>query len=268
MRSVTGFGHPYAAGTVATLTALKAIDAGDRFDGLAKHVLADNSQWVFDSDGTGTGDDIFMATPAAGDGRWVRVDRRHTVATVAAVKAIPALCRYDGQDIIVSADGSRWKFSATSALTGDDLLVIAPTAGDGRWLRATGRAKLSMAVTKDTADAAVLLTLQAGQRLRIQDLYWTITADFTGGSSSAIGVSSNKSGFSTKGDLLGGATGNVAAALTAALSPAVGTVGTTLSTRAVFKATDTIRFDRITSAFTAGTGTVELICDVLDNAGA
>jgi hypothetical protein len=95
----------------------------------------------------------------------------------------------------------------------------------------------------------------------------------TGGSSSAIGVSSSKTGFTTKGDLLGGATGDVAAALTAALSPANGTIGAKMDTVAelhttLWKAADIIRFDRITSAFTAGSGAVNVVADILTNAGA
>ena len=88
-----------------------------------------------------------------------------------------------------------------------------------------GCAYLVLPFTFATADATALLTLQAGQQLRLWDLYWQIAADMTGGSSSAIGVSSNKTGYSTKGDLLGGASGDVAASLTLALSPTVGTIG-------------------------------------------
>ena len=134
-----------------------------------------------------------------------------------------------------------------------------------------GRAYLVLPFTFATADATALLTLQAGQQLRLWDLYWQIAADMTGGSSSAIGVSSNRTGYSTKGDLLGGASGDVAASLTLALSPTVGTIGAKVDgddARAIFIEANTIRFDRITSAFTAGSGSVVVVADILKNAGA
>jgi len=200
-----------------------------------------------------------------------------TVATMTALKAIAATdpAYIHGSEVVVDADGSRWRFHSTSALTGDDLFVATPTAAPaaGRWLRAQGAVRLVLPITYATADAAVLATLPTGAQMKITDIYWEITADFTGGSSSAIGVSSAKTGFSTKGDLLGGAAGDVAATITAALSPAAGTAGAKMDSlaevrAAMFKATDTIRFDRITSAFTAGTGNVVVLGLLEKNAGA
>ncbi|WP_196302696.1 hypothetical protein, partial [Streptococcus pneumoniae] len=69
-----------------------------------------------------------------------------------------------------------------------------------------------------TADAAVLGTMPAASSLLVIRGYWEISADWTGGTASAIGLSSSQTAHSTKGDLLGGAAGDVAAALTAALS--------------------------------------------------
>lgn len=197
--------------------------------------------------------------------------RISSVATMTALKAIPAKLRDHGAVKHVEADNSSWWFHSTSALTGDDVLVAAPSSGSGAWLRMPGRAYLVLPFTFATADATALLTLQAGQQLRLWDLYWQIAADMTGGSSSAIGISSNKTGYSTKGDLLGGATGDVAASLTLALSPTVGTIGAKLDgddARAIFVSANTIRFDRITSAFTAGSGSVVVVADILKNAGA
>lgn len=197
--------------------------------------------------------------------------RISSVATMTALKAIPAKLRDHGAVKHVEADNSSWWFHSTSALTGDDVLVVEPASGSGAWLRMPGRAYLVLPFTFATADATALLTLQAGQQLRLWDLYWEIAADMTGGASSAIGVSSNKTGYSTKGDLLGGATGDVAASLTLALSPTVGTIGAKLDgddARAIFVSANTIRFDRITSAFTAGSGNVVVVCDILKNAGA
>lgn len=197
--------------------------------------------------------------------------RLSSTATVTSLKAIPPKLRHLGLTKVVEADRSVWFFDSASALTGDDLLVATPGSGSGRWLRAPGRAVLRLPFTFATADAAVLLTVPTGCELRLWDLYWEISADMTGGSSSAIGASSNKTGYTTKGDLLGGAAGDVAAALTAALSPAIGTIGAKVDAddlRAVFIAANTIRFDRITSVFTAGAGNVCVVADILKNAGA
>ena len=197
--------------------------------------------------------------------------RISSVATMTALKAIPAKQRDHGSVKHVEADNSSWWFHSTSALTGDDVLVAEPASGSGAWLRMPGRAYLVLPFTFATADATALLTLQAGQQIRLWDLYWEIAADMTGGSSSAIGVSSNKTGYSTKGDLLGGASGDVAASLTLALSPTVGTIGAKVDgddARAIFIEANTIRFDRITSAFAAGSGNVVVVADILKNAGA
>lgn len=202
-----------------------------------------------------------------------------SVATMTALKALAdgSAERVHGNEIVVDADGSRWYFHSSSTLTGDDLLVAtpadAPTAG--RWLRATGIVDLKIPITFNTADAAVLLTMPTGARLRIHDLIWEVTTSFTGGASSAIGVSSTKTGFSAKGDLLGGATGDVAATLvsTAADGLVAGTAGAKADTLAEQRAllwvpTDIFRFDRITSAFTAGAGFVHVVGQLMKNAGA
>lgn len=195
------------------------------------------------------------------------------LATLALLAAVPADDRTDGQLALVQADGSLWRFSA--AADADDAsgtLVVAPDSGSGRWLRIPGAARLVLPFTYATADATALLTVPDGCLLLLRKLFWTIDADLTGGSSSAIGVSSAKTGFTTKGDLLGGASGDVAASLTAALSPANGTIGPKMDSvaelhAALFKAGDTIRFDRITSAFTAGSGAVNVVADILANPG-
>lgn len=194
------------------------------------------------------------------------------LASLALLKSVPATRRTNGQMVRLLDDGSRWQFNASSALAGDDQLVVAPDAGGGRWLRDLGMARLRMPFAFDTADAAVLLTVPAGCLLQPIEFFWEVTANFTGGTSSTIGVSSNKTGYSTKGNLLGGAAGDAAAALTTALSPNVGTIGANWATianrRVLWIPTDTFRFDRITSAFTAGTGFVNAIVNILRHAGA
>jgi hypothetical protein len=196
-----------------------------------------------------------------------------SVATMTALKAIPTRLRYHGLRKLVEADQSVWMFHSTSALTGDDILVASPASGSGAWLRVVGRAVLRLPCTFATADAAALLTVPTGCELRLAGAYWEITTSWTGGSSSAIGLSSSKTGYDTAGDILGGASGNVLAELTTALSPTPGTIGAKMDTvaelnAAILIATNTIRFNRITSVFTAGAGNGCLIVDILKNAGA
>ena len=213
-----------------------------------------------------------------GDDAAIKVSERYAapVASLTELKGIPADRRVDGMQVLVMADGSRWRFLAAGALTGDDLLVVAPTSGTGTWLRLPGGCDLKIAITYATADAAALLTMQAGQRLAVERTAWEVTADFTGGSSSAIGLSSNKTSptnWSTKGDILGGAGGDVAATLVASGGFIPGTIGADMDTLTktrglVLVSGNTINFDRITSAFTAGTGFVHIIGNLLANDGA
>jgi hypothetical protein len=195
-----------------------------------------------------------------------------TGVTLAEMTAIPARRRHSGMRALVN--GAWWSWHATSVLTSDDLLVAAaddaPSAG--RWLvEANQEVTLELPITFATADAAALLTLQAGSAIVPRELWWKITTNFTGGSSSAIGVSSTQTA-TTKGDLLGGAGGDVAASLTTALSPTYGTQGAAFTTvaerRLIIPATKIIRFDRITSAFTAGAGSVMMRAWILSNDGA
>jgi hypothetical protein len=191
------------------------------------------------------------------------VEHAFSASTLAALKSLNAGLRVDGQRAYVSANKSSWVFSASStAADTTDNFVLTPDVGLGRWLRTDPSVHMKLAVAFGTADAATLFTVPAGVRLELEKLFWEITADWTGGSSSAIGVSSADAPHSTKGDLLGGATGDVLATLVATTGETQGTVGVSFSSApnlAVLEATDTIRFDRITSAFTAGTGFVHVI---------
>ncbi len=192
-------------------------------------------------------------------------------ATLSALKSVSPKLRFHGLRKTVENDLSEWWFHDSSVLTGDDILVVTPDQGIGRWLRRPGRAVLRMPITFATLDAAALLTLQAGCELRPWEFYWEISTNWTGGSSPTIGLSSNKTGYSTKGDLLGGAAGDAAAALTTALSPAIGTIGAKRDAddlRAIWVPTNNFRFDRITDAFAAGAGNAVAVVDILKNAGA
>jgi hypothetical protein len=191
------------------------------------------------------------------------------VANLAALAAFGIADAANGQVALDIATGKRWIFSAACALTADNQLVAGSGSGNGRWLLMPGTWVLTFPITFATADAAVLFTVPTGAVLQPEEFYWTISTSFTGGSSSAIGVSSAKTGYSTKGDLLGGATGDVLAGLTTALSPTMGTVGAGFDTlakrRALWVATNTFRFDRITSVFTAGVGAVNAKVTLISN---
>lgn len=194
-----------------------------------------------------------------------------SVATLVALLAITANdpARIHGNEVTVDADGSTWKFHATSTLTGDNILVATPTEGSGRWLRKEGSVALRLPFSYATADGATLLTIPTGCVFKLDSAHWDITADMTGGVSSAIGIAGT--GSTTAGDLLGGASGDVAATLTAGVK--AGTIGVKMDTVAelnaqMFVASNTITFERITNAFTAGSGYAVLVGRLLKNAGA
>ena len=200
------------------------------------------------------------------------VAKTASVATLAALEALandhPA--HVHGNQVLVDADGSEWVFHATSALTGDDILIVTPTnATAGRWLRKVGRTTLYLPFTYATADGATLLTVPTGCVLKLDSAHWKITTACAGGSSSAIGVAAT--GHTTAGDILGGASGDVEATLTAGTK--AGTVGAKMDTdlelhSMIFVATNTFTFERITSQFTSGVGSVGLVVDILAHAGA
>lgn len=132
-------------------------------------------------------------------------------------------------------------------------------------LAAQGAATLTFAVDFTVADAAILFTVPTGFRLSVGRAFWEPLVSFTGGASSAIGLSSSNANYNTKGDLLGGATGDVAAGLVSTGNPFKGTIGAKAATQGliILVAADTIRFDRITSVFTAGNGFAHVPCQLI-----
>lgn len=125
---------------------------------------------------------------------------------------------------------------------------------------------LCLPITFNNADASVLYTVPAGQRMHIHNAWWEVTVGWTGGAASTIGVSSSDANYNTKGDILGAAAGDVAAVLVTAgrlLKGTAGTKGPLSTTPVTLAASSTIRHDRITSAFTAGAGNVHLLCSFL-----
>lgn len=176
-------------------------------------------------------------------------------------------------DVYQLADGSTWRFSPTATAVEDALqaFVLTPTAAAfataGRWLRADYAFDLSIPVSFANTDAQVLATLPAGVEVRVGRAYQNVTTAWTGGSSSAIGLSSSNAAYNTKGDLAGAAAGDLLAALT--VGKGRGAPGTKVSAGTVILVGgDTIRFDRITSVYTAGAGTAVIPLTLVANAGA
>lgn len=139
-----------------------------------------------------------------------------------------------------------------------DPLTIGKNAYDG-YLR--DPFWLALPIGFGTADAATLYTVPTGLRMFIHRAVWEIATSFTGGTSSAIGVSSDDTSCNTKGDILGGASGDVAATLVSTGVPIKGgTLGTKFGSNGaiLIGSGKIVRFDQITSAFTAGAGLVHL----------
>lgn len=197
-----------------------------------------------------------------------------SVATQAALTALTASnpARVDGNEVFVRSDGSRWYWHSTSTLTADDILVDAaddaPAAG--RWLRCPGYVVLECPVAFGTADGATILTIPTGAAFKLYGAHWRITTGFSGGSSSAIGIASSIS--TTAGDILGGAGGELTAAIGTAGRKA-GTIGPLVDTETelqtqLYAAAGTFTFERITSVYTAGAGFACLEGFLIVNAGA
>lgn len=130
-----------------------------------------------------------------------------------------------------------------------------------------GPVHLKLPIAFGTADAATLCTVPTGSRLQILSAFWEVTTSFTGGSSSAIGVSSDDTDYSTKGDILGGASGDVLATLVSTGRVYKGgTIGAKFGSNGivVVGSGKIIRFDRVTSAFTAGAGFVHITGVLVD----
>lgn len=178
------------------------------------------------------------------------------VATKTALQAVTNA--RDGQDFQVQADGSNWRYVAASVLTTDAASALVLTATGmtaGAFLRTDTDVDVTAAVAYTTADAAVLWTVPVGFVLQPGVAWQHVTTSWTGGSSSAIGASSSGGGATTKGDILGGSGGDVAAGLLSTGTYAKGTVGAKIGNPVtILVGGDTIKFDRITSVFTAGAG--------------
>ncbi len=278
----------------ADATAVRAIPPEQRADGMRLVKVDDYTDWVFEAASvTVAGATCLVPVDAPTAGRWIAL-----VATAAsdavpgtaglfsaalansfhapaadrtALKAIAAAARANGMFCLVLSDMSTWMFSAAATATdASENMVATPAAGTGAWLRQDKTVALSLPILFSTADAVALFTTPLGCNLHVRKAWWDIATTFAGGAVSAIGLSSSVTGFSTKGDILGGAGGDVTATLVSTNTRMVGTVGGTLisTSRLNLIAADTIRFDRITSIYTSGAGNARVLVDVIANAGA
>ena len=178
------------------------------------------------------------------------------VADRTALKAIVAANRWSGLMVLVLSDLSRWCFSTISTATDtSENLVCTPGAGTGRWMRVDKAVDLKLAVTYATADATLLFSVPVGFRLLLSHVWMEITADFAGGSSSSVGVSSDVAPHETKSDLFNT---SLAAALTASIKTncVPGASYTSSPKLVILEVGSSIRWDRVVDAFTAGTGYV------------
>lgn len=186
-----------------------------------------------------------------------------TSASRTTLKAVPAAGRYDGQLVMVLTDGSLWRFDADHAGDTDvaEELILVPDAGTGRWLRADKAFTAKIPIAFGMDDGELIWTIPAGFVVRLTGLpFWEVTTGWTGGTASTIGIASDVTGYDTAGDILGGAAGQATAVLgTEGIKP--GTIGPKLDTPAEVQAFvmvegDSLTYEEITSAYTAGDGFV------------
>lgn len=191
--------------------------------------------------------------------------------TVAAAQALTE-ADWAGRPVI---GGKPMRWDADS-LVNDDTgnVAVKPDALEddepGRFVLEEAFTIITVSFTFETADGAALFVVPDGVVLDLLPPYawWFIDgASFTGGAGTpAIGLHTSKSGLNTKGDLLGGKAGDVAAALVKAspVAPNFGTPGSlACPARGVFRenaavasaaATPRFAIEQLLYAKTIGTG--------------
>lgn len=215
---------------------------------------------LLDDGGAGFNSSAGVLTPAGNYVSLVDMLTSLQAAPLADTTALAALGA-DDQAGAVMVGGVPYYFDATR--TDNDStqqLVVRPgniaSNVAGRWVAAVRSFILQLTATYQTADGAVLYTVPAGiTGLLLQPRpFWKNTVAWTGGTSSAIGISSGNAAYNTAGDLQGGATGDLTAALGTGVK--AGTLGTKFGSSGVvlLGPGDTILFNRIASVFTAGAG--------------
>lgn len=203
------------------------------------------------------------------------------VATIAALKQVPASRRVDGQLFHVQVDNTVWQWVDAAVCSGDDVLAVNPTdaPSTGRFMRLPGRAMLALPFYATTPTGTNLLTVPSNTALRLEDFALKVTRVFTGPSNAAIAVSStNHPGHTGVGGFMGSAVAtqlnNMFSATAAGtgvdfiMGPvASGTFNTIETKRLWLKGGDTIRLDVIGAGFGTGVGQVLVACDILKNPG-
>lgn len=176
--------------------------------------------------------------------------------TRAALNMLSSSVRYQGMEALVLSDMSRWVFVADSDIEDDtENLVLTPgdSPAEGRWLRADDAFVMKIPFSFANTDDEVIFTVPAGFAFRLTAYpFLDIATSFTGGTSSSFGISTNITGYTADGALVGV---SLAAAATAGVRP--GTIGAELPDLAHFQALlfvedSAIEYNRVVDAFTAG----------------
>lgn len=203
--------------------------------------------------------------------RTIRGANGAPVANGAAMDALGPNARSDGQIRLNIATQQRWVYvSAATAVDTSGLLFRKPAdnPATGGWCLMPGEVDIAMPFGFATADAVSLVTMPVNCIFMPLEFYFEITTGLVG--AGAIGMSSAKANYNTKGDLLGGATGDVAATLVVG-NPILGTVGTKWASlankRAIWKAGETFRYDRVSGTNTAGAGRIHAVGHLIANPG-
>ena len=180
--------------------------------------------------------------------------------TKALLRAMPAGLRFEGLEALVLEDRSRWVFSAASALADTTHnLVMTPSSGSGRWLRADNACTLKIPFSFANTDDEVIFTVPSTFAFRLTAYpFLEITTSFAGGASSSFGISTNITNYTADGALVGV---TLEAAAVAGVVPC--TIGAELSTLAelhalLFVEGSVVEYNRVVSAFTSGAANLML----------
>lgn len=159
-----------------------------------------------------------------------------------------------------------FRFQLGSALADSTAqMVISPgtNPAGGKWLLVDQFINLQFALDFNFTNNQVIFTVPTGIRLLVLRPFLEVGTPWTGGVASAIGVSSNNAAYNTAGDLMGGAGGDLTANLGSGFQGTAGTkIATMYSTRppVVLIGGNTILWNRIVSAYTAGNGVLNVPC--------
>lgn len=201
------------------------------------------------------------------------------VATIAALKQIPADRRVDGMIVQVLDYNTVWQYSNDATSTGDDVLAVNPTDAPsaGRWMRMPGNVMLAIPFYATTPSGTALLTVPSGTILQPVDYGIRVSRIFTGVATAVAGLSSsNYDGHTGLFNIVGSTVAtqlNESFSATAAgtgvafiMAPvASGTADHSGLRRPWMKGGDTLRQDG--GGWGTGVGEWLLSCNILQNPG-